>query len=361
MELIKIALRDFFRNVLSVFTKPSQPHPTSDIQFTFNSNPTKKIEPSKIKRHEVIENQTFLPTSVSDATMIIYYKDQDDHNLSRPQIISGTKGSDLRIQFDPIPDYHLIGISGFTSTFVASYGAIILSYEKKHGAAVWIYNQDIDGGYLIGPPTLLRGQLHEPFTYDPVNIPGFNLLRASKTSYGNFTNEQQTIYYYYRNLNWRTVDKIDAYIQITERARCFDLPDGNFYPAFLPAGGILQVFEKIETNSGTHWYGMGGNQWLEDTSNVHLIDQPDYTSLTKKEIDKLTKKRINQPALIDYIPDKSVTIYAEPYGKKLRTLADNTQVTLISQLTSPNSIVWFELKNGGFINESYIKIAYSLN
>lgn len=360
MELIKIALRDFFRNVLSVFTKTEQPDSTTDTQFTFNPKMTHKQETIKPKRQEVVEEQTFLPASISDATMIIYYKDQNNDDLLRPQIISGTKGSDLRIQFEPINDYNLVGISGFTSTFVESYGAIILSYEKKHGAAVWIYNQDIDGGYLIGSPTLLRGHLYEPFTYDPVNIPGFNLLRASKISNGTFTEEQQTIYYYYRNLNWRTVDKINAFIQITERARCYDLPDGNFYSAFLPAGGILQVYEKIETNSGDIWYGMGGNQWLENTSNVHLVDQPEYALLPEKEIEKFTKKRIERPALIDYIPGKSVTIYVEPNGKKLRRLMDNTQVILINELESPTSTVWFELKDGGFINEVYIKIPFEL-
>lgn len=360
MELIKIALRDFFRNMLSVFTKNDQPTSTSDIQFVFNSESTKKYKAPKQKKHEVIEEKTFLPTSVSDATMIVYYKDQNNKNLSRPQIISGTIGSNLRLQFEPINDYNLVGISGFTSTFVTNYGAIILSYEKKHGAAVWIYNQDIDGGYLIGSPTLLRGHLNDPFTYDPVNIPGFNLLRASKTSYGTFTNEQQTIYYYYRNINWKTVDQIDAYIQITKRVRPYDLPDGNSYPAFLPAGVILQVFEKIETNLGTIWYSIGGNQWLESTSNVKMIIQPKYALLPDNDTNEFTKKIINHSASIDYIPNKSVTIYTKPYGKKLRVLADNTQVTLISQLSSSND-VWFELKDGGFIDETYIKMPYSLN
>lgn len=309
--------------------------------------------PNIQKTHVIPSNKAELVSS--NATLLIIYKDIDDNLLVSSELISGKLGSDFRLRFKEFPNYILIKIHGFTSTFVDEYGVVTLTYRKRTAANVWIFCVDADDNNFLHKPTFLNGCLNDSYSLASPTIKGYHLLYANGPVTGSFSNKQQVVTYAYRKATWKRVDYVVLFLQMKNYVVCYDDPAGKKTRVTLAKGTIWQTFQKILFTDGSSWYCMGGNIWIKNDSSLFKIVKPySTTKIQTKVINLPFSTKLNQPAKIDFVPNKETTIYNNPFGQPLRKISHDKSVTLTAKVNTSH-MTWFEVDNNGWINSQYLK------
>ncbi|KRM52632.1 MucBP domain-containing protein [Ligilactobacillus araffinosus] len=310
---------------------------------------------SEKKKHELdSRNSEVKKTSTRpDSTIIIIYQDENRHSLSSPQIISGKRGEAINVKFKEFEHFDLIHIDGFTSVFVEPYGSMTLTYRRQSGANIWLFSQDIDDLHMLGKPRFVSGKVDEKYSLTPPNFIGYNLLRAEGPVNGNFNEKQQVVTYYYRDASWKEVDFNVKYLKMQVSQPGYDAPHGNNTYITLAKDTVWQVFETVQLTSGERWHCLGGNLWIqEDYDKVRFVD-----SLPQYQIEDNSTKPftidLNFQAIIDFVPNKKLTLYNRPFGEPIDSIEDGSIVT-ITEREGGREMQWFKVDDRGWTIRQYL-------
>ena len=61
-------------------------------------------------------------------------------------------------------------------------------------------------------------------------------------------------------------------------------------------------------------------------------------------------------AVVDYVQGKKLDVYDQPYGQTIGKVIDGERLDIIGKLNDNNGVVWYQAKDLGFINGSYVNL-----
>lgn len=227
---------------------------------------------------------------------------------------------------------------------------------------IWIYYTDIDTGKSLASPTILRGIIGDKYDIEVPRFDGYRLLKHTGEMNGIFSDKQQETHLYFRIHNWTEVDEVQLYATICEDLPTYDSPNGNKLKLELPTGTVWRTFLRVSTSDGQFWYKIGINQWILYKPHVfNLNDSSKHLNNSLVNNNDMNSRSIDAHGVIDFANDKSLTYYARPYGKAIGKVKNNTSVTIDGQITDQAGIVWFHIKDLGFINAMYVSLTSPIN
>ncbi|HJA73358.1 MAG TPA: MucBP domain-containing protein [Candidatus Limosilactobacillus faecipullorum] len=231
--------------------------------------------------------------------------------------------------------------------------------EFKTGNPIWIYYRDIDNNDNLRLPQLLRGHLGQSYDIKKIKIPNYNLVQITGTLKGTFDNTAKSVCFYYRKQTWGEIQNVDLYLHLKTPVTIYDQVAGMPLSDKLPGNIYVKSFQRIATTTREFWYQINADQWVKfDDDQMTLVEHDPFTEqkATKPIVD-LTYLKLNKvKATVDFLPNRAIDTYDQPYGLPLTKLANGTSVTLIARVKDDNGVTWYETDNSGYINASYIQL-----
>lgn len=231
--------------------------------------------------------------------------------------------------------------------------------EFKTGNPIWVYYRDMDNNDNLRLPQLLRGHLGQHYEIKQIEIPNYTLMQTTGTLEGQFDETAKSVCFYYRKKSWVEIQKVDLYLYLDETTTVYDQVEGMPMPDTLPAGIYVKAFQRIATNEPALWYQVNADQWLkfdQDTMKL-MANDPFAGQDTTKSVADLTYLALNHvTATVDFLPDRTVETYDQPYGQSRSRLMDGSEVVLTGRLTDDNGVTWYQVEGHGYINASYVKL-----
>ena len=240
-----------------------------------------------------------------------------------------------------------------------SVGSAIMSEKLVEGVPVWVYYTDVDSGKTLVEPKVLRGAIGDHYEVKVPEFANYRLLHHTGNLDGVFTNQQQEARLYFRESDWAEVEKVQMYATIQEDVPTYDRPDGELQALEMPVGSVWRVFSRIATNNGEFWYNMGTNQWVMYKPNAFTLNNSPVRPTSHHDEPKEHNwdiQPVSARGTIDFVDGKSVSYYAEPYGRPSGTIANRSVVVINGEVSDPSGVVWFQLQGLGFINSMYVKL-----
>ena len=366
--MLLLSFSDLFKRLITRNPLRKNRHHKKSLEFTQKDESTasRSVKPQldvevTQKEEEVVRQKpiTIAPQNNitrQNALLLVVYQDQQNNLLFPSQIISGTLGEKLRLQFKKLPDYNLIRIKGFTSYFASHYSIITLTYSKKDAGLIWIICRDIDTNFFLVEPQVIKGKVSEPFQIFSPSLTNYNLFRVSGKLRGNFSYNQSFVTFYYRQSKWKNVEKTELYLKMLAPVSSYEEPQGKKLDISFALNTVWRTFSSITMDNDDLWYCLGGAIWVKfDSKKMAYSNKRETFSLlssnTQKQIRRFKKSR---EASIDFIPNKRVAVYDLPFGHKNGLLKDKTKVSVTAR-TLNDDVIWFELAQGVWIPRQYLK------
>ncbi|WP_137597333.1 MucBP domain-containing protein [Paucilactobacillus kaifaensis] len=226
----------------------------------------------------------------------------------------------------------------------------------RSGVPVWVYYIDIDTKANIQLPQLLRGLIGQHYTATQVKFHNFKFVEADSDYTGTFDDQPHTIRMYYRRKDWAEVQEVhDMFLKLSSPTMVYDMVNGLPRNTTYPAGTILHAFKRVATSNGKFWYEIGPDQWVEYRQ-MSISKNPYSDRMPKSEEQELVVTPLNNmPGRIDYIPNKMIQVYDQPYGKIINELEHDTTISITGKATNSDGVVWYEINKRGFVNGTYVK------
>lgn len=231
----------------------------------------------------------------------------------------------------------------------------------KQGNPIWIYYEDIDSGENVQMPKLLQGQEGEPFTVTPPKFPKYKLVKTEGDLKGTFDMQQRSIHLFYRKKAWGEIERIELYIHLAKPVQQYDAVNGLPVDEPLPGDFYVKSFERVATMKGEFWYNVNADRWIKFDVNTMKISHDDpYAKVEPAQNGPASQLTIlplnNVPATVDYTAGGHLFTYKRPYGEANGTVENGHQLTLVGRLNDNNGVTWYQDKDLGFINGSYVRL-----
>ena len=328
----------------------------SHFQETDNSSRLQKVEPEPASPKQaapVLKNDQSHPRALKpvEATIIVLFLNQQGNQIADPEIIHGNLGQPADIKFRQFKNYHLIGIHGYTLSFVHRHAVVTLNYEKALGGSVWALCRDYINSNLLSKPQFYQGKIGEAYSVSIPQIRNYIFMRAEGQLEGRFSSKQKLITLFYKNATWTDVYPESGLLKMLRDTSCYSDIEGEKLDTPLAAGSIWRTFYHVDLISGARWYNLGGSIWVESSRNMTFVspykdEQPD------ESLANMTAVSVR--ATIDFIPGKSVMIFNRPCGKKIASLDNGLLVDLVKYCRA-DGMDWFFIKERGWIPAIYLK------
>ncbi|PWF99896.1 MucBP domain-containing protein [Levilactobacillus bambusae] len=313
---------------------------------TTSTDQSVPLAPTQSSRERSVE----VPTAI----LILLYETDDGQELRKPDVLMGHVGDPLKFHEPTIKGHVLVGIDGFTSNFIRAYDAITFKFAKQLGQAIMVYPIDIDTGQILSEPTILSGQLGEAYEVNTPSIENYTIIRSSGRLNGIFSSQSATVYLLYRRADWKTSQVLNLFGELTETRNVYDRPAGSFMGYGLPANSVWHVYQRVQLTDDTEWLNLGGLQWIR-ADNVNIIDHPLFNPYANYQaLSRWVSTPITGSATVDYIPDKKIKGYVQPYGIPICEIPHGTKVQLIARIVDNQELVWYQLDNQSFVNARYL-------
>lgn len=221
---------------------------------------------------------------------------------------------------------------------------------------VWVYYKNIATGDELHEPTRLDGEAGAPYEIAILDIANYQYIDTSGSLTGLFGSLPQSLELYYRPQEWQAVHRINMFIETVTSVQVFLEPDNlsNVTTNLNPNTFWATQLRAISGN-GQFWYQIGDYHWIRyDATQMELSD-------TAPEVENINyfndaeKSKSNQPnAVVNFLPDRSIEVYAEPYGLPIGSVSDSDFVAITEEIHDDNNIVWYKIATKGWINSIYI-------
>lgn len=324
---------------------------THDKKVNLTQNTTAPMEATNVQPK--VSNTVSLQTQIKQVALLIVYRNENGQDLCAPELIYGQKYSTVHIEFKEFKNYYLTQIKGFTTSLVDDYGLVTLLYRAKDAGGLWIFCRDIDDFRLLQEPQFIQAKLTEPYALASPELAGYTLLRAKGQLRGCFDEKQKIATFFYRKKEWLKVIYEQKNLQMQDFIKCFSAPNGQLLKITLAKGTIWQTFESIQLIDKSWWHCMGGNVWIKAEPNAFIeVQAPTPKSDETWTIPNQPNTKIT--AVIDYVPQKKLTLYEQPFGKPATKINHHCKVTL-KQHVPIHGIDWYLIADKGWITKQYLK------
>lgn len=196
----------------------------------------------------------------------------------------------------------------------------------------------------------------------PPEIPRYKFFKATGPLTGTFTERQQAVHLYYRRANWHKLKMVTRFLKTRQVIPAYDKVEGLTVDQF-PAAIVLRAFQLVETDDQAVWYQVNADRWIKATpATITVLDHDPYDHQTVTDrphwqADMTVLPLHQQPATVDYVPGRQLTVYDQIYGQPVATVPDGVTVTLINQINDANGVRWYETSDHNFINGAYLHLA----
>lgn len=324
----------FFKNLLNIKDK---------------SNQNKKSKPVKTNKKDKAEQFH----NNSNSYIVINYLDENNQIIKQSDVIYGKVNEKIKLFFPKIDNYILSKISNFSINFTEKPQKIDINYLKKMGQPIILYYFDYDNFKMIKKPTFKYGFIESNYYSKPPQIDHYKIYLTSGNQNGIISNKVQTINYYYRLENWQIVQKVNYFVKLKKNIFPFFLPDGKQLKDKLPENSIWKAFIVIKTKK-EEWFNLGGNQWIK-AQDVLIVPNNSNIYLTNKK--QLNQKKINKKGIVNFVPNKKIPVFNQPYGIKINEINHQTSVSIDKEIFDENNFKWYYLpKYDGYVINNYINI-----
>lgn len=328
----------------------------SHFQETDNSSYQEKVDPepaSPQQEASALKSDQPHPKASKPikATIIVLFLSQQGKQIADPEVIDGNLGQPVDIKFRQFKNYHLIGIHGYTLSFVHQHAVVTLNYEKALGGSVWALCRDYINSNLLTDPQFYQGKIGEAYSVSIPQIRNYIFMRAEGQLEGKFSSEQKLITLFYKNASWTDVYPDSGLLKMLRETSCYSDIEGEKLDTPLAAGSIWRTFYHVDLVNGARWYNLGGSIWVKSSRNLTFVspykdEQPDDSLANMTDV--------NSQATIDFIPGKSVMVFNRPCGKKIASVGNGLLVGL-SKYCRADGMDWFFIKERGWIPAIYLK------
>ncbi|GMA69362.1 hypothetical protein GCM10025879_06080 [Leuconostoc litchii] len=222
---------------------------------------------------------------------------------------------------------------------------------------VWVYYKSIATNDDLCEPKRIDGKTGTSYDINPTSINDYQYIDSSEELSGRFESKPKTIKLYYRPQTWQAVHRINMYIETLTDVHIFQTPDEHLSEnvGYLNSNTFWATHVRAITGNGQFWYQVGYKHWIRyDATQIKLSDvAPEIENINY--FDDAEKNKSTQPnAVVNFLPDQFLEVYAEPYGLPIGSTSDGDFVTIIKEIHDDNEIVWYRLANKGWINSIYI-------
>ncbi|WP_268912714.1 MucBP domain-containing protein [Lentilactobacillus sp. SPB1-3] len=330
--------------------RPRKQHPAQDSTPTSSTiqSPTPK---EQLTEEDKTTQKVNLPEPLV-TSVTIFYLDANGNFLHDPDILVGKSGTVLNLRLPKFDDYILVDVDGFSNRFKDNDQSITFYYTLKFAAPIKIYSIDLDTSAMLSPVSMVSGKLNQLYDISAPKVAGYKVTNSIGKKYGYFSTQSHDVVFYYRHEQWQTVQPVEYYIRLQSTHSVYERPNGNTaLKSQLPNGLIIKVFLKVVTQDNQTWYNIGGTQWINGSQSI-ISDAP--TEIEAVRITKLISQSTELSGYIDYVDEKMVNLYDQPYGHTVQRVANGTQVKITRILIDDQQIKWYLLGQKAVIPARYV-------
>lgn len=309
-----------------------------------------QISPSKSKKYKEPE----IHESNHNSYIVLNYLDEKENVIKKADVIYGKVSEKIKLTFPKFDNYILSKISDFNLRFTEQTQKINITYIKKMGQPIICYYFDYDNYRMIKKPDFKYGFIESNYYVKPPKIHNYKIYLTSGNQNGIISNSVQTINYYYRLENWQLVQKVNYFLQLKNNVIPFTSPEGNQLNDQLPENSIWKAFIAVKTKKET-WFNLGGNQWIK-ASECKIVSNNSNIYLPNKMPKIINQSKINQPGIVNFIPNKTIPVFDRPYGAKVKNLNHNEIITVDEIIEDENKLNWYHIYNQGYVIQNYINL-----
>lgn len=320
-----------------VQSEPAASHSKSD-------DPLQKQKPAPVKIEPIPKIQS---------RVTFFYLDEDDNPIKKPDILIGNSGERFSIQLPSFDRYYLSAIDAFSTYFEDDDQEVTLRYALKDGLPVLVYFLDIDTGKVLRHVRIFSGKLGKPYNVHAEDIPDYRVINNTGQTYGYFDDRTHGIIFYYRRINWQTVQPVEYYVRLKSDHDVFDEPNGEVLKTGLPANVIAKVFARIDTTDNRSWLNIGGFEWIQ---NDHLEPSDPPTNHLIPPITKTSRNPVMLFGTIDFVAGKPIDVFDEPYGNTVGVLENGSRISIKARIVDDQGLIWYELADQSVIFSEYVRI-----
>lgn len=343
-----------FKSSDSATANQVPPKSTDEVSTKATKKPEQQKSLSQLANNKVeLKQPNEISQEKQNAVLLLIYQDEQQHEIARPQLISGLIGQKIQFKLRKLSNYNLINIKGFNDHFFSQYAIMVLLYQKQDGAPIRITFKNYDNNNSLLPAQLLKGKIGEAYQIFSPEINNFNLQTVDGKIKGFFTHQLQQVTLYYRYNEWESVEKSDISFVLLKDIFCFTRIDDSNPLLLLRAGTVWQTFKRIILYSQEIWYSLGAF-WIKyqpeamsiQKKQQPLIDNSDFLLLGKAS-------PVNQPAKINFTDTSSVHYFDYPNGQWIGKIANQTKVSITTKIKI-DDILWYELADYGWLPAHYL-------
>lgn len=289
--------------------------------------------------------------NVQQAQVIFSYLDEQNQPIAKADIVRGNLGQTFHFRIPNFSDYYLTSIENFTYQFKKTNQEVTLHFALKDGLPVMIYCLDTDTGQLLKSVQLLSGKIGQAFHIEAPTINGYRVVSSIGDVYGHFDQQTHGLIFAYRRQHWETVQPVEYFVKLKRSHNVFDYPQGRPLRTGLPANVIIKIFARVDLTDQTSWLNIGGFEWIKNI-NLEPSDPPSHHSI--ETITKTSRNPVRLSGTINFVPNKKIAYFNQPYGHKIGSLPHGSRVSISATIVDDQGLIWYELANHGIIPKAYV-------
>lgn len=126
--------------------------------------------------------------------------------------------------------------------------------------------------------------------------------------------------------------------------------------AALPHDIIVKAFSRVATKNGEFWYELGADQWVRyDHMSVTKNPFKEHIQLPNETGNKITSLK-NTTAIVDFVPDRSIDVYDNPFGRVVGSVNNGDKLTIDRRQSDSTGVTWYHAVGHGYISSLYLKL-----
>jgi hypothetical protein len=352
-----------FLKRLKAFFNPQQQVATAQLPMGPDYQPIARRRPILLPSPT---RQAYLPISSHhqpsihvqpDSFVIVFYFTETGERLAKPQIISGVRGQAFKFTVHQFDDYYISRIENYHGYFVYPRAIIQLIYAQQPAAPVIVFHFD-ENHHLLTPPEYLVGQLGQHYETHFLDSQLYRVQHVTTNQVGHFSEQTQIVTYSYRPRVIRWANRyLTGFVRLTMPVTSYREPGKAALAQQLPTNTIWRVYQKVQTTDRQTWYDLGG-QWIatDHTERVEYYQQPKQQVIAAPLFQQAAVIPGSRRAVVDFIPQRSLRTWTQPYGDAANYLQHGQIVNIIHGLILSNNSVWYELEDHTWLEEHYLRL-----
>lgn len=337
--------------------REAEPENDQTSEMASESNDDKRDEqiekPDVVIDAEPIDSAPTEPAPALNSTVTFFYVDENGQPIKEPDILNGYSGQRVSIQLPSFKKYYLVSIENFSSYFEDFDQQVTLKYALKEGLPVLIYYLDIDTGKVLHRVKIISDKLGKAYDIHAEAINDYRVINNTGQTYGYFDERTHGVIFYYRRVDWKTVQRVEYYVRLKAAHKVFDEPNGKALKTGLPENVITQIFARIDTTDNQSWLNIGGFEWIK---NAELEPSDPPTNHLIPPITKTSRNPVMLFGTIDFVPGRSVEVFDEPYGNSIGALENGSRVSIKARIVDDQGLIWYELADQSIIFNEYVRV-----